>query len=275
MVAGAAGGGVAEGAGSDTPVVRTSCGVAGNRNGESGSVSIPMPTTAITTATSTITTRERKGFPLCLVFRDNTLITKYLNRKPFYAILRASRQRHLSIFRGPVAFYSQPELLVNIRHLILLVGSFAVAVESRSEQDPALEGFAVDPYAPISTWAVCPPPPDRDYHLYYSGDPEEAPTQLQGNLAERTGAGKLTLIGDAERQGMIAGKFGEAGKITFLGAHYTGGNDLVSLHVLHAGAGYRKHTAGLFQTALQPGAFAQDRRVYGRGIGEHQGHVFA
>jgi branched-chain amino acid transport system substrate-binding protein len=38
-----------------------------------------------------------------------------------------------------------------------------------------------------------------------------------------------TLIGDAERQGMIAGTFGEAGKITFMGAHYTGGNDLIAL----------------------------------------------
>ena len=38
-----------------------------------------------------------------------------------------------------------------------------------------------------------------------------------------------TLIGDAERQGMIAGKFGESGKITFMGAHYTGGNDLIAL----------------------------------------------
>ncbi len=38
-----------------------------------------------------------------------------------------------------------------------------------------------------------------------------------------------TLLSDAERQGMVAGKFGEAGKITFLGAHYTGGNDLIAL----------------------------------------------
>jgi branched-chain amino acid transport system substrate-binding protein len=38
-----------------------------------------------------------------------------------------------------------------------------------------------------------------------------------------------TLLSDAERQGMIAGTFGEAGKITFLGAHYTGGNDLIAL----------------------------------------------
>jgi len=38
-----------------------------------------------------------------------------------------------------------------------------------------------------------------------------------------------TLLSDAQRLGLIAGKFGEAGKITFLGAHYTGGNDLIAL----------------------------------------------
>ncbi len=38
-----------------------------------------------------------------------------------------------------------------------------------------------------------------------------------------------TLIKDAQRLGLIAGKFGEKGKLTFLGAHYTGGNDLIDL----------------------------------------------
>ncbi len=38
-----------------------------------------------------------------------------------------------------------------------------------------------------------------------------------------------TLIKDAERLGVAAKTFGEAGKITFLGAHYTGGNDLIAL----------------------------------------------
>jgi branched-chain amino acid transport system substrate-binding protein len=38
-----------------------------------------------------------------------------------------------------------------------------------------------------------------------------------------------TLIKDAERLGVAAKTFGEAGKITFLGAHYTGGNDLIGL----------------------------------------------
>jgi branched-chain amino acid transport system substrate-binding protein len=38
-----------------------------------------------------------------------------------------------------------------------------------------------------------------------------------------------TMIKDASRLGMAASTFGEEGKITFLGCHYTGGNDLVAL----------------------------------------------
>lgn len=38
-----------------------------------------------------------------------------------------------------------------------------------------------------------------------------------------------TMLKDAGSLGLIATSFGEAGKITFLGAHYTGGNDLVAL----------------------------------------------
>jgi branched-chain amino acid transport system substrate-binding protein len=38
-----------------------------------------------------------------------------------------------------------------------------------------------------------------------------------------------TMIKDAERLGIAASTFGEKGKITFLGCHYTGGNDLVAL----------------------------------------------
>ena len=38
-----------------------------------------------------------------------------------------------------------------------------------------------------------------------------------------------TLIKDAKRLGFKADSFGEKGKITFLGAHYTGGNDLIAL----------------------------------------------
>jgi len=38
-----------------------------------------------------------------------------------------------------------------------------------------------------------------------------------------------TMLKDAHRLGLIASSFGEAGKLTFLGAHYTGGNDLIAL----------------------------------------------
>jgi branched-chain amino acid transport system substrate-binding protein len=38
-----------------------------------------------------------------------------------------------------------------------------------------------------------------------------------------------TLIKDSQRLGLTAATFGEPGKITFLGAHYTGGNDLIAL----------------------------------------------
>lgn len=38
-----------------------------------------------------------------------------------------------------------------------------------------------------------------------------------------------TLLKDAERLGVVAKSFGEKGKLTFLGAHYTGGNDLIAL----------------------------------------------
>ena len=38
-----------------------------------------------------------------------------------------------------------------------------------------------------------------------------------------------TFIKDAKRLGLVASTFGEEGKITFMGAHYTGGNDLIAL----------------------------------------------
>ena len=38
-----------------------------------------------------------------------------------------------------------------------------------------------------------------------------------------------SLLKDAKRLGVTAGSYGEAGKLTFLGAHYTGGTDLVAL----------------------------------------------
>jgi LPS-assembly protein len=89
---------------------------------------------------------------------------------------------------------------VNIRYLALLVSLLAVTVDSRGEQGAGDDHASVDPFAPTSAWAVCPPPPDRDYDLTFSGDPDQAPTDLQGNMAERTGDGKLRLFGNAEVQ---------------------------------------------------------------------------
>lgn len=89
--------------------------------------------------------------------------------------------------------------LVNIRHLLLLVGLLGVVAQSRGGQAfSSTDSHQIDPYTPISAWNVCPPPPDRDYDLEYSGDPEEAPTNLSGSMAERTGDGRLKLFGDAE-----------------------------------------------------------------------------
>ena len=38
-----------------------------------------------------------------------------------------------------------------------------------------------------------------------------------------------TMLKDASRLNLVANTFGEKGKLTFLGCHYTGGNDLVAL----------------------------------------------
>jgi branched-chain amino acid transport system substrate-binding protein len=65
-----------------------------------------------------------------------------------------------------------------------------------------------------------------------------------------------TLIKDAERQGMIAGEFGEPGKITFLGAHYTGGNDLIAL-AGSAANNYYWSTSYTLTSEAGPGTDAQ------------------
>jgi len=58
----------------------------------------------------------------------------------------------------------------------------------------------IDPHAPISAWAVCPPPPARDFDLHFEGDTDQAPTYLVGDLAERNADGTFTLFGDAQVQ---------------------------------------------------------------------------
>lgn len=87
---------------------------------------------------------------------------------------------------------------MNIRHLLLLTALFTAATEAHAEDVAPPDPAPVDPYAPISAWAVCPPQPKRDYDLNFRGDPGEAPTHLSGDLAEREAGGKLILIGNAE-----------------------------------------------------------------------------
>lgn len=57
-----------------------------------------------------------------------------------------------------------------------------------------------DPYKPISTWTVCPPPPPRDYDLDINSDPEDAPLNLTGDSATRLSSETFTLIGNAMAQ---------------------------------------------------------------------------
>jgi branched-chain amino acid transport system substrate-binding protein len=65
-----------------------------------------------------------------------------------------------------------------------------------------------------------------------------------------------TMLKDASGLGLVAKSFGEAGKITFLGCHYTGGNDLVAL----AGASAENFywtTSYIITNEPSPGATAQ------------------
>lgn len=87
---------------------------------------------------------------------------------------------------------------MNIRHLTLFLSLLAVMSEGHGEAESTAHPVAVNPYAPTSPWAVCPPPPGRDYDLDFRGDPDQAPTRLKGILAERSSDGKLKLFGDAE-----------------------------------------------------------------------------
>jgi len=83
---------------------------------------------------------------------------------------------------------------------LLIAALFTALTELHAEDVARPDPLPVDPYAPISAWAICPPQPERDYDLDYRGDPDQAPTYLSGDLAEREAGGKLTLIGNAEAQ---------------------------------------------------------------------------
>ena len=65
-----------------------------------------------------------------------------------------------------------------------------------------------------------------------------------------------TMLKDADSLGLVAKSFGEEGKLTFLGCHYTGGNDLVAL----AGAAAENFywtTSYIVTNEPSPGATAQ------------------
>ncbi len=87
---------------------------------------------------------------------------------------------------------------MNIRYLLLFAALLTTVTEAHAEDVAQPDSAPIDPYAPISAWAICPPQPARDYDLDYRGDPGQAPTHLSGDLAEREAGGKLILIGNAE-----------------------------------------------------------------------------
>jgi len=65
-----------------------------------------------------------------------------------------------------------------------------------------------------------------------------------------------TMLKDASSLGLVAKTFGEPGKITFLGCHYTGGNDLVALAGPAAESFYWT-TSYIVTNEPSPGATAQ------------------
>jgi branched-chain amino acid transport system substrate-binding protein len=65
-----------------------------------------------------------------------------------------------------------------------------------------------------------------------------------------------TMLKDASSLGLVAKSFGEEGKITFLGCHYTGGNDLVALAGAAAESFYWT-TSYIVTNEPSPGATAQ------------------
>jgi branched-chain amino acid transport system substrate-binding protein len=85
-----------------------------------------------------------------------------------------------------------------------------------------------------------------------------------------------TMLKGADRLGLIAKSFGEKDKITFLGAHYTGGSDLVAL----AGAAAENfYWTTSFITTSEPSAGAQAQlalaKAYGRDEKAANSHNYA
>jgi len=85
-----------------------------------------------------------------------------------------------------------------------------------------------------------------------------------------------TMIKDASRLGMVAKEFGQKGKITFTGCHYTGGNDLVAL-AGSAAENYYWTTSYIVTPGPSAGADAQIAlaKKYGRDDKAANSHNYA
>lgn len=85
-----------------------------------------------------------------------------------------------------------------------------------------------------------------------------------------------TLLKDAAGLGLTAKAFGEAGKLTFLGCHYTGGNDLVALAGT-AAENFYWTTSYIVTNEPSPGATAQLElaKRYGRDDKAANSHNYA
>ena len=85
-----------------------------------------------------------------------------------------------------------------------------------------------------------------------------------------------TMLKDASSLGLIASSFGESGKMTFLGCHYTGGNDLVAL-AGPAAENFYWTTSYIITNEPSPGATAQLElaKRYGRDEKAANSHNYA
>lgn len=85
-----------------------------------------------------------------------------------------------------------------------------------------------------------------------------------------------TMLKDASRLGFAAGSFGEQGKLTFLGCHYTGGNDLVALA---GSAAENYHWTTSYIVTSEPGVGADAQlalaKRYGRDDKAANSHNYA
>ena len=85
-----------------------------------------------------------------------------------------------------------------------------------------------------------------------------------------------TLLNDAQRLGMTAKTYGESGKMTFMGAHYTGGNDLIAL-AGSAAEGY--HWTTSYHVTSEPGPWTDWQldiaKKYGRDDKTANSHNYA